>query len=490
MFETAELGRKVDKPTYASEVQHLRPALLNVQKDLGRSDFSTIVLISGVEGSGKPEMVHLLLDWMDPRGIRTFAFGKPTPEERQRPGMWRFWMALPPTERMSIFHGSVYQALIDSYLDGGAGDANLAVMLDRVLEFEQMLASEKVLLVKFWLHLSRDGVKKRFKELSEDPLQKWRVRKEDWRFLDRYDEFREAAEHILRKTSTAAAPWNIIEASDSRYRNLTVARTLLGALQERLSRPKPAPPHPPPLPTTSPTDTILTRLDMSQSLTEKEYDEKLPLWQGRVYRRVERLRRQKRAMVLVFEGPDAAGKGGAIRRLTAAMDARDYNVSAIAAPTDEERARPYLWRFWRDLPRRGKVAVYDRSWYGRVLVERIEGFCSPEDWQRAYHEINDFEAQLDSSGIIVLKFWLAITPEEQLLRFQERKTTPYKQYKLTEEDWRNRTKWDAYQIAACDMIEKTSTTPAPWIPVEANNKEWARIKVLRTVAKRLKEELS
>src|SRR5262249_37530485 len=181
------------------------------------------------------------------------------------------------------------------------------------------------------------------------------------------------------------------------------------------------------------------------------------------WRRVEGLGRKKRYLVLVFEGPDAAGRGGAIRRLPAAMDARDYTVTAIAAPTDEERARPYLWRFWREIPRRGRVAIYDRSWYGRVLVERIEGFCNPEDWQRAYHEINDFEAQLDSSGIIVLKFWLAITPEEQLHRFQERETTPYKQYKLTEEDWRNRAKWDAYQIAACDMIEKTSTTSAPWI---------------------------
>ena len=194
-------------------------------------------------------------------------------------------------------------------------------------------------------------------------------------------------------------------------------------------------------------------------------------------------------MILVFEGPDAAGKGGAIRRLTVALDARDYQVISVAAPTDEERAHPYLWRFWRHLPRQGRITIYDRSWYGRVLVERVEGFCTPSEWQRAYGEINAFEEQLTEFGIILLKFWLAITPEEQLRRFTDRQTTPHKQYKLTAEDWRNRDRWDTYEAAACDMIEKTSTEMAPWTLVEANNKEWARIKVLKTVIQRLGEVL-
>jgi polyphosphate kinase 2 (PPK2 family) len=160
-------------------------------------------------------------------------------------------------------------------------------------------------------------------------------------------------------------------------------------------------------------------------------------------------------------------------------------VHSVAAPTDEELAHPYLWRFWRALPRRGRITVYDRSWYGRVLVERIEGFCAPEEWQRAYAEINAFEQQLVEAGTLLCKFWLAISPEEQLQRFHDRKETPYKQYKLTEEDWRNRAKWDAYEAAACDMIERTSTDLAPWTLVEANDKNWARIKVMRTVCDRL-----
>src|SRR5262245_21599234 len=194
-------------------------------------------------------------------------------------------------------------------------------------------------------------------------------------------------------------------------------------------------------------------------------------------------------MLLVFEGPDAAGKGGSIRRLTQAMDARLYQVISVAAPTDEERAHPYLWRFWRHLPRMGRVTIYDRSWYGRVLVERVEGFCRTADWQRAYGEINAFEKQLTDFGVILIKFWLTISPEEQLARFKDRQTTPYKQYKITEEDWRNRNKWDFYEAAACDMIEKTSVETAPWVLVEANNKEWARIKVLKSIVRRLKEEL-
>jgi polyphosphate kinase 2 (PPK2 family) len=197
----------------------------------------------------------------------------------------------------------------------------------------------------------------------------------------------------------------------------------------------------------------------------------------------------ERSMILVFEGPDAAGKGGAIRRVTGALNAHIYRVISVAAPTDEELAHPYLWRFWRHLPRRGRVTIYDRSWYGRVLVERIEGFASSAEWRRAYSEINDFEEQLTEAGNIIMKFWIAITADEQLQRFQDRQTTPYKQYKLTEEDWRNREKWDAYEAAACDMVERTSTTHAPWTLVEGNDKQWGRVKVVETVSQRLREEL-
>jgi polyphosphate kinase 2 (PPK2 family) len=194
-------------------------------------------------------------------------------------------------------------------------------------------------------------------------------------------------------------------------------------------------------------------------------------------------------VVAVFEGHDAAGKGGAIRRIAGALDARIYQIIPIAAPTEEERAQPYLWRFWRHLPRRGHMAVFDRSWYGRVLVERVEGFCGEYDWMRAYNEINDFEAQMAEHGVIVVKFWLTISQEEQLKRFKEREKTGFKRFKITEEDWRNREKWDQYEQAVCDMVDRTSTETAPWILVEANDKNFARLKVLRSLCERIEGSL-
>ena len=198
---------------------------------------------------------------------------------------------------------------------------------------------------------------------------------------------------------------------------------------------------------------------------------------------------KNRSLMLAFEGSDAAGKGGAIRRIVQAIDARQVQIVPIAAPTQEELARPYMWRFWRQIPKKGRITIFDRTWYGRVLVERIEGFCSEADWLRAYSEINDFEHELRSDGVIILKFWLQVSKEEQLRRFKEREETAFKRYKITEEDWRNREKWDAYHEAVCDMVERTSTGLIPWTIVEANDKQFARVKVIETVCNRLEAAL-
>jgi AMP-polyphosphate phosphotransferase len=195
------------------------------------------------------------------------------------------------------------------------------------------------------------------------------------------------------------------------------------------------------------------------------------------------------SVIMVVEGNDAAGKGGCIRRVTGALDARMYQVIPIAAPSEEERAQPYLWRFWRHLPRKGRVTIFDRSWYGRVLVERVEGYCSEADWMRAYSEINDFEAQMVRHHLLVIKFWLTITKDEQLQRFEAREKTGFKRFKITEEDWRNREKWEEYEMAVCDMVDRTSTKLAPWTLVEANNKYFARIKVLKTLCEQIEAKL-
>jgi polyphosphate kinase 2 (PPK2 family) len=276
----------------------------------------------------------------------------------------------------------------------------------------------------------------------------------------------------------------VIEAADARYRHLAVGRELLSAIERRLRgevRPHSVIPE---APITDPV-TILDTLDLTRTLSKEHYLQRMPELHARIARLAQKLARKRRSAIVVFEGPDAAGKGGAIRRMTWALDARQYRVIPIGAPTDEERAHHYLWRFWRHLPRRGRITIYDRSWYGRVLVERVEGFASTDAWMRAYHEINDFEEQLAEHGIALAKLWLHISPDEQMRRFQERETQPWKRYKITDEDYRNRDKWDAYQIAADDMIERTSTEYAPWTLVAANDKRHARIEVLKTLCRSL-----
>jgi polyphosphate:AMP phosphotransferase len=486
MFEAAEVGSRISKAEYTLEAPRIRTELLQIQKRLATSPISLVILVSGVEGAGKGETVNLLLEWMDARGIEVHTLWDISDEEREQPPMWRFWRVLPPMGRTAVFFGSWYTAPIIDRVFGRIDDAGLDRALERIVEFERMLAAEDVLVVKLWLHLAKDVQRRRLRALEDDPDQCWRVTKMDWKLFRHYNKLRRISERVLRRTGTGEAPWTVIEGADARYRSLTVARSLINALRQRIdaSAVRPARAQVPDRPVPKPVN-LLGQIDHRVKLSDSKYKRQLVKLTGRINLLCRRLRKERRSMLLVFEGPDAAGKGGAIRRLTSAIDARLYRVQAVAAPTDEERARPYLWRFWRGLPRMGHITIYDRSWYGRVLVERIEGFCAPQDWQRAYAEINAFEEQLTDFGMIVIKFWLAISPEEQLRRFEDRETTPYKQYKLTEDDWRNRERWDAYTAAACDMIERTSTESSPWVLVSAEDKNHARVEVLQAVYRAL-----
>jgi len=235
---------------------------------------------------------------------------------------------------------------------------------------------------------------------------------------------------------------------------------------------------------------VLRSLDMSKAYTKPAYKSELEELQGRLNLLMRSPKFKKNfSLIIAYEGADAGGKGGNIRRVTAALDARFYNIIPVAAPTEEERAQPYLWRFWRHVPAKGRLTIFDRTWYGRVLVERVEGFCSEADWRRAYGEINDFEEQLVRNNILVVKFWLAISKEEQLRRFKEREKIGFKRFKITEEDWRNREKWDDYEEAVCDMVDLTSTEVAPWTIVEGNSKYYARIKVMKTLCEKVEAAL-
>jgi AMP-polyphosphate phosphotransferase len=503
MFEAAELGQNVSKEEYREREPVLRGELLEVQNRLRASAaFPVIVVFAGVDGAGKGETVNLLNAWMDPRWLVTRAFGDPSDEEQERPEYWRFWRALPPRGRIGLFLSSWYSRPVLDRVYGRISGNAFEHRLNRIVEFEQALAEDGALILKFWMHLGKDAQRARLKKLEKDPRLRWKVDQYAWKHWRKYDAFIETAENAIRQTNRGAAPWTIVEGADGRYRSLTVGTAIRDAVSKRLDEATDAraasagraragtPQDSGARRGAKGTTTILSHLDMTKKVAPARAEERLDLFQGRL----NLLERQAAAAgistILVFEGWDAAGKGGAIRRVTSALEARQSQVIPIAAPTDEERAHHYLWRFWRHLSRAGRLTIFDRSWYGRVLVERVEGFATEREWMRAYAEINQFESQLIEHGIVLVKYWMHITQDEQLRRFKEREATPHKQWKLTDEDWRNRERWGAYELAVNDMIERTSTGDAPWTLVEANDKYYARVKVLKTVCDRLELALA
>ncbi len=494
MLESAEIGHRLTKQAYARKEPKLREALLNAQFDLAQSARGPVLLIvTGVEGGGRGETANKLTEWMDPRHIRVVAFGPRTPEETMRPIPWRYWRALPPKGRVGIFMNAWYTEALAARTRGDIDDDALNAALGTIRQHERMLTDEGVVLVKFWIHLSKAAQKERLRKLDGDKRTSWRVTREDWARYRLYSKSHDLWEHALRETSTGEAPWYVVEGEDERYRNTTVGTILLGAMERLLGAGK-SPPPPRALAPTTPAviDNVklIRDLDLGKRLIRAAYERDLERYQGKLARATRHKRFARHSLVLVFEGADAAGKGGAIRRVTAALDARQYVIVPIAAPTDEERTHPYLWRFWRHVPPQGGITFFDRSWYGRVLVERVEGLCSVTDWMRAYDEINRFEEDLTAAGAVVVKFWMHIGKAEQLRRFREREKTSFKRFKITAEDWRNRKRWHDYESAVCDMVDRTSTELAPWTLVEAEDKQYARVKVLKTIVKRLEAALA
>jgi polyphosphate:AMP phosphotransferase len=487
MFESAEIGHRIDKKEYKQREPELRAALLDAQYALlAQAKRPLVILVNGVGGAGKGETVNLFNEWMDPRHIRTEAFGPWTGDERQRPEMFRFWQVLPAKGRIGILFGSWYTDPILAHVMGQEKKARFGRRLEEIRHFERMLVAEGTVLVKFWFHLSKPAARDRFKVLERDPKNAWRVTKDDWERFKHYDEFITVCEQALRKTSTGEAPWLVVEGADPAYRSLAAGQHLLQALQGAVAGTRPAEAAAAAIPAAAiDGKTLLASFDYTRALPRKKYENELESLQARLANLSRDPRLARHSLVIVFEGMDAAGKGSTIRRVTQALDARHYRVVPVAAPSDEERAQPYLWRFWRHVPRLGHAAIFDRSWYGRVLVERVEKFCSEADWMRAYDEINSFEEQLARAGAIVVKFWMAITPDEQLRRFEERKATPHKHFKITDEDWRNRKKWPLYERAVGDMVDRTSTDVAPWHIVGSDDKLFSRIEVLRHLCERI-----
>lgn len=500
MFDSALLEHKLDKKTFKEMEPKLRDDLLDQQFELVQQKRRTVlVLVNGPDGSGKGAVTNLIYRWLDARHVKTLAYERINDEERRRPPLWKYWRDMPGHGEIGVVLGSWYHMALLAHAGGLIDTFAFEHALNQINRFEAMLHSEGVELLKLWLYVPpEEAARRREKarkgiDIDQSLIIEWdAVSKPKQRH-----KFQEIAQNLAYQTSTAIAPWNVVPAADPDYRAAAIGGLLLEALK-RANRPDPTVPVPSEAPSAAsisttapavPRVSILSSLDLTKTLDKRDYDEELPKAQHRLRELVHSKAFQNLGVVCVFEGNDAAGKGGAIMRLRQALDPRRFAVHPVAAPSDEERARPYLWRFWRNLPARGHIGIFDRSWYGRVLVERVEGFCTEADWRRAYDEINDFESELQQSDFLVVKFWLAISQDEQKRRFEEREQTTFKRFKLTPEDWRNRDKWPAYEVAITDMVDRTSTTYAPWTLVEAENKHYARVKVLKTVVSRIEQAL-
>ncbi len=491
MFEALATPQDTTKDDFKQEEPALRTQMIDMQMELrDAARFPVIVLLSGLDLVGRSNTARRLQSWMDPRLIRPYAEVRPLETQWKHPRMWRFWQALPKNGSLGLFLTSWYEGPIGDMRVGRIGRPRYERYVEEIKHFEQMLAFEGALFVKFFFVLPKNEHLAAIKRLQKDPSVAWKLSLEEAeisrQFAKRYDESVAIVEEMVSATSTAFAPWIAIPSSNPYDRDLRVGKSILNCVKERLRETSPSVSLSNPFASVLGQGTnILDTLDLSQTLERETYRQELKREQKKLTKLTLDEKFENRALLVVFEGNDAAGKGGSIRRVVQALDPRLSRVIPIAAPTDEEKAHHYLWRFWRHIPEKSHVTIFDRSWYGRVLVERVEGFCNEEEWMFAYQEIRNFEEELDDYGIIVVKFWLAIDKDEQLSRFEAREQTGYKRYKITDEDWRNREKWDDYRKAVHDMVAATGTRRNPWTLVEANDKYFARVKILKTLNDRL-----
>jgi AMP-polyphosphate phosphotransferase len=475
----------------------LRDELLDLQFKLRESKKAALALIiTGAPAAGRSETINELLSWLDPKYIRVHAFGAADIAERRRPPMWRYWQTVPMRGRMVFYFAGWYADLVAEARGQDGKPSRTKRRLQSILQLEAMLAADGVHVLKIHLKVDRNTQGERLKRLCSSKLTRWRVTKEDHWFAKHYARAQRMAKRYIQHTSQPAAPWQVIDGSDEERRLYEVAVALKEALIRALdteSSAAPAAAHAA-APATSAKEASEPRLAprtpaKATKVDDDEYETQLESLQGRLALLVRRARFRKHALVLAFEGMDAAGKGGAIRRITHALDARQYQVVPVSAPTQEEAAHPYLWRFWKHVPECGEITIFDRSWYGRVLVERVRGFTPQPDWQRAYSEIAEFEQQLSEFGIVVVKFWMSVSKDEQLKRFKAREEDQLKRFKVDDEDWKNRELYEGYQDAAREMMSRTHRRDAPWFIIDADVKKHARLEVLRATCEEIERRL-
>lgn len=491
MLEKIDLSKTMDKKEYKKRMEVLEPKLARLQRELKSCNVPVMIVFEGFGGAGKGTQINHLIEPMDPRGFTVYSTQAETQEEQYHPFLWRFWNKTPEKGRIAIFDRSWYGKLLVERYEKKTHKKDIPGVLEDIENFEKQLTDDGTLLIKFFLAISEKEQGKRFDKLLSKEETSWRVSKADKDRNKHYEEYARMADEMLTRTDTEYAPWTIIEAHDERYAAVKILTTVVEAFEERYEKEQ----------ITQPRqidgkfgqndlkESVLKKVDLSKRLDRETYEKKLDELQKKLTLLHSEIYAKRIPVVLAFEGWDAGGKGGAIKRLTRALDPRGYTVNPTSSPNDIERAHHYLWRFWTKMPKDGHIAIFDRTWYGRVMVERIEGFCTTQEWQRAFKEMNQMEQQLVNHGAIVIKFWMHIDKEEQERRFKERQENPDKQWKITDEDWRNREKWELYEQAVDEMMVRTSTVNAPWVIVEGNDKLYARIKVLETVVDALEKRL-
>jgi len=493
MLDMVDLGKKLAKTEFKKKMPDLERRLSELQRAMKDLGIPTIIVFEGLEAAGKGTVINQLMLPLDPRGFKVHPIHPPSVEEVMRPFLIRFWKKLPSNGRISIFDHSWYNRVLGERIDKFVPHKAWERAFEEILAFERQQADDGAVIVKFWLHISRKEQRRRFKAIEKTPALSWKIGDEEWRQHEQYGKYIRAAEQMMERTNTAHAPWVVVEAHDKQYALAKVFETLIETWSTAVERKKAEAA----LPKTAPkftqlpgrNVTVLSGLDLTQKLDKEEYAKLVDKYQARLRELEYEVYIRRIPVVICYEGCDAAGKGGNIKRITERLDPRGYEVIPIAAPTKEELSHHYLWRFAQVMPKSGHLTIFDRTWYGRVLVERVEGFCSTEAWQRAFREINEFEASLANHGTVIVKFWLHIDQEEQLKRFKDRQETPWKQWKITEEDWRNREKWPQYEVAINDMLANCSTSYAPWTIIEADDKYFARIKALKTVVSAIEAKL-
>jgi len=484
MLEFIDLTQEIDKAEYKSAVTGLERKLGSLQRDV--KHHAIIFVFEGWDAAGKGTIINRLTLALDPRGFKVYPVMPPDEEEKLRPFLWRFWRKIPERGGIAIFDRSFCGRLIEERLEKTIKNKALDRAYNEINSFERQLSNDGYLILKFFFHISKKEQKRRFKAFTENPATQWRVTERDWDHHKKYDKYRQYFEEMLAKTDTEIAPWTIIGAHDRRFTTIQVFKTAVEKIEQKLegaSQKK----TPKSTKKSSGSDlpefkeSILDRVDLTLSLNRSQYEGDLKTYQERIRELEHEVYRKRIPVVIVYEGWDASGKGGNIKRLVDRMDPRGYEVIPIGAPTEIELQHHYLWRFRKHFPKAGHFVIFDRSWYGRVLVERVEGYCTEEEWRRAYSEINEMEEHWANFGAVIIKFWIHISQDEQLARYKSREELAYKKWKITEEDWRNREKWAQYKEAVDEMLFRTSTSFAPWTVIEGNSKLYARIKALKTV---------